>query len=200
MRKVLFVAASVAALASAGLAVAQERGPRGPLQYDSNSDSVLTRAEFDAGHAARFAQMDANRDGQVTREERRAQHQARREGGEGRRGMHHRMGFERADANNDGNVTREEFLARPNQMFDRIDANRDGVIQASERPQQRQRHQGGQRRERANPDTDGNGAISQAEHAAMGAALFARMDSNSDGRVTQDEAQASRGHHRRSAQ
>ena len=191
MRKFLFVAAGVAALAGAGLAMAQEQGPRGPLRYDSNSDGVLTRQEFDAGHAARFTEMDANRDGQVTREERRAQHQAR--GGEGRRGGHHRAAFSRADANNDGNITREEFLARPNQAFDRIDANRNGIIEASERPQPRERGEGGARRERFNPDADGNGSISQSEHAAMGARMFERMDANSDGRVTQDERQARRG-------
>jgi hypothetical protein len=134
--------------------------------------------------------MDANRDGQVTREERRGQHRAH--GGEGRRG-HHRAGFERADANNDGAITREEFLARPNQMFDRIDANSNGVIEASERPQPRQRGEGGPHRERFNPDTDNNGSISQAEHVAMGARVFERMDANSDGRVTQDEQQARRG-------
>jgi Ca2+-binding EF-hand superfamily protein len=193
MRKFLFVAAGIAALAGAGLAVAQERGPRGPMSYDANSDGVLTRQEFDAGHAARFTEMDTNRDGQVTREERRAQHQARREGGEGRRGGHHRAAFSRADANNDGNITREEFLARPNQMFDRIDANRNGVIEASERPQPRQRGEGGPRRERFNPDADNNGSISQAEHTAMGARVFERMDTNSDGRVTQEERQAGRG-------
>ncbi len=194
MRKFLFVAVGAAALAGAGLAIAQEQGPRGPLRYDSNSDGVLTRQEFDAGHAARFTQMDANRDGQVTREERRAQHQAR--GGEGRRGGHHRAAFSRADANNDGNITRDEFLARPNQMFDRIDANRNGVIEASERPQPRQRGEGGPRRERFNPDADNNGSISAAEHAAMGARMFERMDTNSDGRVTQEEMQAQHGHRR----
>jgi hypothetical protein len=196
MRKFLFAAVGVAALAGAGLAIAQERGPHGPFQYDANSDGVLTRQEFDAGHAARFAAMDANHDGQVAREERRAQHQARREGGEGHRGGHHRAAFSRADANNDGNITREEFLARPNQMFDRIDANRDGVIQAGERPQPRQRGEGGPRGERFNPDADGNGAISQAEHNAMGARVFERMDANGDGRVTQEEAQTLRGQRR----
>lgn len=194
MRKFLFVAVGAAALAGAGLAIAQEQGPRGPLRYDANSDGVLTRQEFDAGHAARFTEMDANRDGQVTREERRAQHQAR--GGEGRRGGHHRVAFSRADANNDGNITRDEFLARPNQMFDRIDANRNGVIEASERPQPRQRGEGGPRRERFNPDADNNGSISAAEHAAMGARMFERMDANSDDRVTQEELQTQRGHRR----
>ena len=102
----------------------------------------------------------------------------------------------RADANNDGNITREEFLARPTQMFDRLDANNDGAISADERPQRRERGERRQRGERPNFDTDGNGSFSRAEFAAMGAGMFERLDANSDGRVTQEEAQAARSHRR----
>ena len=211
MRKILLVAAGAAALATAacGLAQAQsgnESGVRhGVFRSDSNSDGVLTRAEFDAGRVAQFTRLDADNNGQLTREEMRAEHGER--GGEhrGRRG--HRGGpgghggFEGADANNDGNITRDEFLARPIAMFERLDANHNGVIEASERPQRPERGaESGERRQRAdrpNPDTDDNGHFSRAEFTAMGAHMFARLDANSDGRVTQEEAQAARGHHRR---
>jgi hypothetical protein len=109
-------------------------------------------------------------------------------------------GFERADANNDGNITRDEFLARPNEMFAQLDANSNGVIEASERPQRPERGaQDGERRERPdrpNLDTDGNGTFSRAEFTAMGANKFERLDANDDGRVTQEEARAGRGHRR----
>ena len=212
MRKILLVATGAAVLATAACGFAQAQsgnesagGRHGIFQSDSNSDGVLTRAEFDAGRAAQFARLDADNNGQLTREEMRAgrgdrgEHRGRR--GHRGRGPGGPGGLEGADANNDGNITREEFLARPIAMFERLDANRNGVIEASERPQRPERGaQNGERRERAdrpNPDADGNGAFSRAEFTAMGAHMFERLDANNDGRVTQEEAQAARGHHLR---
>lgn len=192
MRRLLFAAAGIAALTAAGLAVAQERGPHGPFQFDANNDGVLTRQEFTTGHAARFAEMDANHDGQLARGEGRMRHHRGQDGGGGHHMMGHRRGhgehMERADANNDGNITREEFLARPTEMFNRLDDNHDGVIQASERPQRREHRAGGERHH--NMDADNNGTISPAEFTAMGGQMFDRMDANRDGRVTREEADA----------
>jgi Ca2+-binding EF-hand superfamily protein len=209
MRKILLVAAGAAALATAACGLAQAQsgnegsgGRHGIFQSDSNSDGVLTRAEFDAGRTARFARLDADNNGQLTREEMHAQRGER--GERGHRGRGHRGGpgghLNGADANNDGNITREEFLARPIAMFERLDANSNGVIEASERPQRPERGaESGERRQRAdrpNPDADGNGTFSRAEFTAMGAHMFERLDANSDGRVTQEEAQAAHGHRR----
>ena len=193
MRKILLAAAGFAALtAAAGMALAQDQQqrPRGVFAMDANNDGVLTRQEFDAGRAATFARLDANNDGQLTREEMRAQ-RGERQGRGGHRGGH----LDRADANNDGNITREEFLARPNAMFARLDANNDGVISADERPQRPQRAEG-ERRERPNFDANNDRQISRAEWDQMGASMFQRLDANNDGRVTQEEAQAARGHRR----
>lgn len=214
MRKIWFVAAGAAVLAAGacGLAQAQDgpqesRGRHGVFQSDSNSDGVLTRAEFDAGRTAMFARLDGDNNGQLTREEMRAErrdHGGRRGGHRGGHrdggGMHH---LASADANNDGNITREEFLARPNEMFRRLDANNDGVISANERPQRGERDDRGERRadradrpERPDPDANNDGTISRAEFTAMGAGLFERLDANNDGRVTQEEARDARGHWR----
>lgn len=202
MRKILLAAAGFAALASVGgIALAQNQGgperQHGVFQSDENNDGVLTRQEFDAGRDTNFARLDANNDGQLTREERRAErgeHRGRRGGRHGG-GMH---SLERADANNDGNVTRDEFLARPTQMFDRLDANDDGVISTAERPQRRERAEGERRErpERVNPDANGDNQISRSEYAAMGSGMFERLDANSDGRVTREEADATRPHRR----
>ncbi len=198
MRKFLLAAAGVAALlgVAAGAASAQDQQrPRGVFAMDANTDGVVTRQEFDAARATRFAALDADNNGQVTREEMRNQRGERR--GERRRhrdghGMHH---LARADANNDGAITREEFLARPTQMFARLDANSDGVITADERPQRRQRAEG-ERRERPSFDANNDRQISRSEWDQMGAAMFQRLDADSDGRVTQAEAQNARGHRR----
>ena len=205
MRKILFAAAGFAALAgAAGFAMAQdggstERGPRGVFALDANTDGTLTRQEFDAGRGAEFTRRDANNDGQLTREEMRAgrEHRGGRHGRGG--GMHQ---LTRADANNDGNITRDEFLARPLEHFSRLDANSDGVIQASERPQRPERgerpdrRERGERPERPNFDANNDRQVSRAEFDAMGASMFQRLDANNDGRVTQEEAQAARPHHR----
>ncbi len=198
MRKILFAAAGLAALAGVGgLALAQENAtpPRAGhhlFQGDANNDGVLTRAEFDAARQARFTQQDANNDGQLTREEMRAGRGERGHHGRGwgRRGGGMHM-LTRADANNDGNVTRDEYLAGPIARFDRLDANNDGVISEAERPQRRER---GERRGRI--DADGDRQISRAEFDAMGARMFERLDANSDGRVTREEANAARSHRR----
>ncbi|MEZ5960036.1 MAG: hypothetical protein R3C30_06360 [Hyphomonadaceae bacterium] len=208
MRKIWLAAAGAAVLAAGACGFAQaQSGPgadgarHGIFQSDSNSDGVLTRAEFDAGRAAQFARLDADSNGQLTREEMRAGHGERgHRSRRGHRGGPDGGGLRGADANNDGNITRDEFLARPIAMFERLDANHNGVIEASERPQRPERNaQNGERRQRAdrpNPDANGDGSFSREEFAAMGAGMFERLDANNDGRVTQEEAQAARGHRR----
>lgn len=205
MRKILLAVAGAAVLAAGagGVAIAQSEGQQGGerrhgiFQSDANTDGVLTRAEFDTGREGMFTRLDADNNGELTREEMRA-HRGER----GHRGMRgHRRGggmhLSGADANNDGNITREEFLARPTAMFERLDANDDGVIQASERPQRGERRERrADRPDRPNRDSYGDGAFSRSEFTAMGARMFERLDANSDGRVTQDEAQAAHGRHR----
>ncbi len=180
MGKLLFAAAAIAALAAAGLAIAEEGGQRGRHRLfeaaDSNSDGVLTRQEFDAGREAMFARLDADHDGQLSRGDR------RRHRGDGERGGRHDDHQRNADANNDGAITREEFLARPLQMFARLDSDSDGVISADERSRRR-------------IDADGDHRVSNTEFAARGTSLFERLDADHDGRVTREEA--ARGHHGR---
>ncbi len=181
MRKMLFAAAGVAALAAAGIAIAEEGGQCGRHRLfeaaDSNSDGVLTRQEFDAGREAMFARLDADHDGQLSRGDRRRHH------GAGARGARHNDHGRNSDANNDGAITREEFLARPLQMFARIDSDSDGVISAEERSRRR-------------IDADGDQRVSSTEFAARGTSLFERLDADHDGRVTREEAARGRRHGR----
>jgi len=51
---------------------ARRDGPRSMghgMKADANGDGVITRAEFDAQNAARFAAMDANKDGKIDQSE-----------------------------------------------------------------------------------------------------------------------------------
>ncbi|NWO81729.1 EF-hand domain-containing protein, partial [Escherichia coli] len=52
-------------------------------RLDTNHDGVITKEEFQAEVAARFARLDTNHDGKVSQEER----DAARPGGGGGRGM-----------------------------------------------------------------------------------------------------------------
>jgi Ca2+-binding EF-hand superfamily protein len=178
------LASIAAAVLATGVAAAHEHGGRA----DANGDGVLTRQEFDAGRAAMFARLDADNNGVLSRDEMRA----RRHGRHGRGGHGEGMHLAAADANDDGVISREEFLARPNQMFDRLDTDRNGVISQAERDAMRAQRSA--RRERMNPDANGDGAVSREEFDAAGAAIFNRLDANGDGRVTQDEAPRHHGH------
>lgn len=214
MRKLVLAASAVALIAACtGVAGAQggpERGHGGGrhaamlLQSDSNNDGAVTRQEFDAGRDAMFARMDANSDGNVTAEEGRAARRAmfeqmREQRGE-QRGERRQARWDRQDADSNGSISRDEFLARPSEHFTRLDANNDGQISADERPQRPERGERGQRGERRGgfmgADANNDSVLSRAEFAAQGAEMFQRLDANSDGRVTREEAEAARPHRR----
>lgn len=85
-------------------------------KLDANGDGSISRAEFDAGHAARPDRGP------------RAERAGHREGRRG--GAHHAM---RGQGRERGPVVIAEASAKLGERFDKIDANRDGVISADER-------------------------------------------------------------------
>lgn len=85
-------------------------------KLDANGDGSISRAEFDAGHAARPD---------------RGPRAARAGDREGRRGgAHHAM---RGQGRERGPVVIAEASAKLGERFDKMDADRDGVISADER-------------------------------------------------------------------
>lgn len=110
--------------------------------------------------------------------------------------------FKKADADGDGTLSRAEIeTARPRLFgkFDSIDADKDGRLSRSElrawaAAQKVERQKTGSDPFR-HADTDGDGAISRAEakkHAPRLAKKFDRIDTDKDGRLTQDEMRAYR--------
>jgi hypothetical protein len=85
-------------------------------KLDANGDGSISRAEFDAGHAARPDRGP------------RAERAGHREGRRG--GAHHAM---RGQGRERGPVVIAEASAKLGERFDKMDANRDGVISADER-------------------------------------------------------------------
>lgn len=114
--------------------VQNERQPgRGGFlrRADANEDGIISRAEFDASAAQRFARRDDNSDGAITQDER----QGPRGGGADSGGRPDRGGrMTDADANEDGTITRAEFDASQNEMFTRFDADHSGAIESTELP------------------------------------------------------------------
>ncbi|MRL69218.1 EF-hand domain-containing protein [Brevundimonas sp. SPF441] len=85
-------------------------------KLDANGDGSISRAEFDAGHAARPDRAP------------RADRAGHREGRRG--GAHHAM---RGQERERGPVVIAEASAKLGERFDKMDANRDGVISSDER-------------------------------------------------------------------
>ena len=110
--------------------------------------------------------------------------------------------FGKADTNGDGKLSRAEaekampYLAG---KFDSIDTNKDGQLSRSELSAWKKAHKGERQAKAAerfkHADTDGDGAISRAEaekHAPRLVKKFDQIDSNKDGKLTQEELRAYR--------
>ena len=104
------------------------------------------------------------------------------------------------DTDGDGAVSLAEFQARraevTEERFTRLDSDGDGLLTSQELAARRGRgeHRGF---EPGEIDTDGDGAVSLAElqsvRPGMTEERFARMDSNGDGVITNDERPERRG-------
>ena len=122
--------------------------------------------------------------------------------------------FGRADTNGDGFVSKDEFAAGRDAMFAKLDANADGAVEQAEldkareawhqrksqqadadsgtqADQPKKQHRG---RFLARIDTDSDGKVTTQEFAAAGDRMFAKFDANGDGKLAQDEMPKHRRH------
>lgn len=137
------LALPLAALALAAVSFAEETPgapqPRPTLQAaDADGDGAVSRAEFAAAHAARFARMDANNDGVIDASERPMRRPgpprdgaAAQAAGAQEPPPRHRPRHN-PDADGDGRITRAEFEASHAALFDRLDSNDDGALAGEE--------------------------------------------------------------------
>jgi Ca2+-binding EF-hand superfamily protein len=167
------------------------------------ADRVMTRDEV-AQHVRKlFARLDKNHDGFLTKDEIDAMHQKMM-------GMHagvenhpgeHRMPtpdraamFDKLDANHDGNISRQEFMAAQPQLHERrvmiFRNGPDGGPRAPGTPGMKMHMRGmggfgGHLFEMADSNHDGRVSLQEAEAAAL--AHFDRADVNHDGKLTPEE-------------
>lgn len=159
----------VAALALAGVAVAQPGQPARAGWGDTDGDGRVSQAEFVAARVAAFTRHDSDGDGTVSAAEAEAAHAARRAEAMERR-------FARLDANGDGSITREEFAAARDQRR----AGRGGHMGG---------HMGGRMGGWGRGPGVGDG-VTRAEVEARAAERFTRMDADGDGYVTAEDRRA----------
>ncbi len=125
----------------------------------------------------------------------------------GDRGEHH---MKMMDTNNDGKLSADEHSAGAQKMFEAMDANRDGQVTAAEMTAAKEKKmaakqekagkgemkmEGGKMEMSAAEkiktiDTNNDGILTAAEHAAGSKTMFEKMDTNKDGFVTKDEMRA----------
>ena len=106
--------------------------------------------------------------------------------------------FRKMDTNKDGKLSADEHAAASRKMFAAMDANRDGKVTAAEMTAAHQRVTG-RRASKSDMsaadkikvvDTDGDGILTVAEHAAGSRAMFEKMDTDKGGFLTRDEIAA----------
>lgn len=159
-------------------------------QADLNGDNFLSEDEVkglhearrDAREDARFERADLNGDGAITRDEVDAAKDAKREKRTERREEKKAEMLERYDTNVDGELSEaERDVAKAERKAER------GERKAERGEKREDRKRDGKRAKRPTPDADGDGFVSRAEHMAVTEQLFARMDANGDGVLTQGE-------------
>lgn len=167
--KIVYLGLSLAAMAVAGAAYAQNSAPA--MRHGADGDRTTTRVEMQANAARMFGAMDVNRDGKLDPADREVRHAAR---------------FDRMDTNKDGQISRAEFDApRPAAA---------GMERGGMEHRGMMRHGKGHGRMGMMmlrmADANKDGAVSQAEFTDGMLKHFDQVDANKDGQLTPQERQA----------
>lgn len=215
--KSIVLSASTAVLltlcTSATIAAPHHGGSYFLHMFDANQDKTVTMDELTTAGGSHFASMDADGNGVVTVEEFK---QHRMGHGKDRKGKY----FATIDSNNDSTVSKQEFLdhkqQRAEKYFNKMDIDGDGSLSADEFASSHKRRHGmghhkgmgscddkmghhGKGHKRGGyfdkMDADSNGEITLDEATASWKKWFDKLDANADQSVTEEETQATRMKH-----
>lgn len=119
--------------------------------------------------------------------------------GHGPRGHMEFLDFDKIDANADGKITQDEIAAFRKARVDAADADKDGFLSAEELAAMHlaamtERANGMAAKMIERHDADGDGKLTAAEMAAppMPERMFDRLDTDKDGAISKDEAEAAK--------
>ncbi|MEO8503588.1 MAG: EF-hand domain-containing protein [Acidobacteriota bacterium] len=106
--------------------------------------------------------------------------------------------FQSMDTNGDGKISADEHAAGAKKMFDAMDADHDGKVTAAEMDAAHAKRMGmkSSHSEMSSADkikvidTDGDGVLTAAEHAAGARSMFDAMDTDKDGSLSKAELEA----------
>jgi Ca2+-binding EF-hand superfamily protein len=172
----------------------ERHGDRFFDRLDTDKDGKISSAESVAMEAKHFQDMDADGDGFVTKDEAQAAMEKRghKPHGDGS------AFFDKADTDKDGKISKAESEANQQRRFQQMDANVDGFVTQEEakaafdkmradhpKPADGQADKGQGFINRLDADKDGK--ISKAEWDQGGQQMFAKLDKNTDGKLTPDE-------------
>ncbi len=189
---------------------------------DLNQDGQVTKAEFMESAETHFTSVDADANGLLSKEERKSFRAAKVDemknkvfdkldaDGDG--------AVSRDEMNAAGEKMKSRMNARKEKFMERYDTNLDGELSDAERTvmkaeretkrgdratsgkrAERRNAEGGKkgwrsrRGQRPNADANDDGFVSLDEHLAVSEKLFARLDANDDGVLTEGEGKRRRG-------
>ena len=168
-------------------------GERMLRRFDQNRDGKVTREEFNATVAKRFAEADLNNDGRIGDDDlpptMRGRNVLGEGGGMGRGRGGPMMGFVRgADANKDGVITLDEAQAQAGKMFAQFDRTKDNAVdQADFEALKKEMTDYRVKRFSHRYGSDKDGKVTREQFDKVAKERFAQLDFNNDGRVTRDE-------------
>ena len=180
----LLLVSVLSALTTVSVAAAQPGAAEHFAKLDTNADGVVTTTELEAGALTRFSNADTNKDGKLTADEMKAAFAA-----------HKQERFAKRDANGDGLLERSEVARMPDAFFDKLDTDKSGALSPAELQNAHFDHHGKGEFKKLPGDADGDGVVTKAEAVAGADKMAKKLDTNGDGKLSQDELANAPWHH-----